>query len=419
MAKKQQYTTNAQIRTHSKAGRHPCGDSFYLDTKPSGAKAFVLRVSVNGKVVERGLGAYPTVSLKEAREKARQWAIDLRRGDLVGQRAGKQVIVPVVDATTFRTAADEVYKLRQSGWKTHSQHRLQWGQSLERYVFPHIGDKPVSTISKDDIVSIFVPIWSAQHATATKLLSRVGMVLDWAIAMDLRTDNPAKANGPLRHLLPSVEKSEKHHSAIPYEDIAEFMRDLRQQYYVPARALEFTILTACRTSEVLQAKWSEIDKDNAVWLIPAKRMKGKIEHRVPLSTQAIALLKTVEPLRGSSDWLFPSRYSHLSNMAMLQQLRRMRPGMTVHGFRSSFRNWAGEVAKATHGAAESALAHKVAVSKVEEAYHQANYFMERCDLMQQWADYCDGKVTSKAETFLNQLKAAGLSKSDILAALEA
>ena len=403
--KRKPFTTDAQIKSASKIGRHPCGDSFYLDVKKpyyklndkgeveldskghpkiaSQAKAFVLRVSVAGKIVERGLGAYSQVGLKEAREKAKEWAIELRRGHAVGIRANKPPATSTGAVVTFMQAATQVMALRDASWKS-DVHRNQWRASLENYAYPLIGNKPVGEVTLDDVEAVLLPIWQTKHATATKVLSRMGMVLDWAIAKKLRTDNPAKANGPLKHLLPVVKRSTRHHAALPYKDAAPFMVQLRALESMSSLALQFTILTACRTSEVIEAKWSEIDFDTALWVVPAHRMKNGKEHRVPLSPAAIAVLETAAKFRGVENWVFQGRSSHLSNMAMAECLKGLRTGLTVHGFRSTFRDWAGEIAQAQWHAAEAALAHTTR-GQTEGAYHKADYLDARVPLMNDWA----------------------------------
>lgn len=378
--------TTTHLSGQLRPGRHGCDDGLYLDVKASGARAWVMRISAQGKIVERGLGPYPQVGLSDARSKIRDWSNELRRGNAVGVRAKKPIqLADTSDQMTFKQAAEAVMALHDASWKS-DVHRHQWKQTLKTYAYPVIGDKPVCGVSLDDIEAILLPIWQSKHATATKLLSRIGMTLDWAIAKKLRVDNPAKANGPLQHLLPKVAKSIKHHAALQHAEAAIFMGELRKLTSLSALALEFTVLTAARTSEVIEAKWAEIDLDNALWVIPAKRMKANQEHRVPLSTAAVAILERVNPMAGVQGWVFPGLGSHLSNMAMLQCLRGLRPGLTVHGFRSTFRDWAADQTDYPHEVVEAALAHTVA-DAVVAAYRRTTFFDKRRSLMADWAAY--------------------------------
>lgn len=398
-------------------------------------------------IVERTIGYHPEVTLSEAREKAILWAREIRAGGEVGKQAKTHKAAP--DVVTFKLAAEQVMTLRDGKWKS-DVHRRQWRQTLEDYAYPLIGNKPVGEVTQDDIVAILSPLWASKHATASKLRSRLGMILGWAKAAKLRTDNPARENDTLGNLLPTIAKSTKHHAAMPYQQAPAFMLDLRRLDSVSALALEFTILTGCRTSEVLEAKWSEID--GQVWVIPAARMKGGGEHRVPLSPTALAVLERVRALgllsatqlaalesvserddlpsdargwakqthaKGSTDWIFPSRFSHLSNMAMLQCLRGLRPGLTVHGFRSTFRDWAADQTDYPHEVVEAALAH-VVTDAVVRAYRRTSFFDKRRDLMNDWAAYLAGEqpaAKDEAAELIAKLKASGLSKEDILAAL--
>lgn len=363
-------------------------------------------------IVERTIGYHPEVTLSDAREKAILWAREIRAGGEVGKQAKTHKAAP--DVVTFKLAAEQVMTLRDGKWKS-DVHRRQWRQTLEDYAYPLIGNKPVGEVTQDDIVAILSPLWASKHATASKLRSRLGMVLGWAKAAKLRSDNPARENDTLGNLLPTIAKSTKHHAAMPYQQAPAFMLDLRRLDSVSALALEFTILTGCRTSEVIEANWSEID--GQVWVIPAARMKGGGEHRVPLSPAALAVLERVRAL-GASEWIFPSRFSHLSNMAMLQCLRGLRPGLTVHGFRSTFRDWAADQTDYPHEVVEAALAH-VVTDAVVRAYRRTSFFDKRRDLMNDWAAYLAGEqpaARDEAADLIAKLKASGLSKEDILAA---
>lgn len=367
--------TAIQVK-NAKPGRLSDGGGLYLHTKESGAQSWILRFWLKGKIIERGLGSCPEVSLSEARDKAREWRRAIKAGD-----DPRPVAKQEEAAVTFRAAADAVRALRASSWKS-DVHAAQWDQSLADYAFPSIEHKAVGDVSLADVEAIMLPMWETKHATARKLLSRIGMILDWSIAKGLRTDNPAKANGPLRFLLPTVKKATRHHAALPYTELPAFMAELRKLDSVSARALEFTILTGCRTAEVIEAKRDEID--GAVLVIPAARMKGGKEHRVPLCERAQAILDALPHSPGG--WVFPSRGSHLSNMAMLQCLRGLRPGLTVHGFRSTFRDWAADQTDYPHEVVEAALAHTVS-DAVVAAYRRTTFFDRRVALLNDWAAF--------------------------------
>jgi integrase len=340
---------------------------------------------VAGDIVERGLGRYPELTLKVARDKAVEWARVIRSGG--DPRRTASPVLPQV--TTFKSAAEDFIRAKEAGWKSEV-HRAQWKQTLSDYAYPSIGDIDVRLVGIDHIEALILPIWLKKNPTAQNVLSRIAMVLDWAVAKKLReTDNPARLQGPLKHLLPETRHiSVKHHNALPYRDVPALMARLKTLSSTSARALEFTILTASRTSETLHATRDEFF-DNE-WRIPGERMKAGAAHRVPLSSQAAALIEAL-PIHASEPGIIFKGHSgrFLSNMAMLQCVRGIQPGLTVHGFRSSFRDWAAEQTDFDHAIVEAALAHTVA-DAVVRAYRRTTFLDKRRELMQLWADYCDG-----------------------------
>ncbi|WP_224045021.1 tyrosine-type recombinase/integrase [Paraburkholderia unamae] len=382
---------------HAKPGRHADGGNLYLQVRGRDAKAWLYRYrDPYGKDRALGLGQYPAVNLEEARAKAleltRQRAqgvdpMDSRRAQEVANAAtggGKQ---------TFRTVAESFIKMKTPEW-SNAKHAQQWTNTLTAYAFPTIGDLPIEAITTQHVLSILQPIWTTKLETGRRLQQRIALVLGYAIAKHLRPGpNPGGWKGNLEFTLTSHKKMKaknpeivQHHEALPWAEMGAFMADLRTREAQSARALEFCILTCARTANVLDVEWAEIDADEAVWTIPAAKMKGRREHRVPLSRQALDVL---EAQRGVDERLvFASKSKPLSNMAMLALLARMgREGLTVHGFRSSFRDWIAEATELDPVAAEIALAHAVG-DATERAYQRGDLYDKRADMMQQWATYC-------------------------------
>jgi integrase len=282
----------------------------------------------------------------------------------------------------------------ERGWRNPT-HRAQWRATLNAYVHPTIGDLAVASIATDDVLRVLQPIWQAKPETASRVRGRIEAVLDYAAARGWRQgENPARWRGHLANLLPARAKVARvvHHAALPWQEIGAFMARLRQHRATAARALEFTVLTAARTGEVIGARWPEVGMDAAVWTVPAERMKGHRAHRVPLSAAALAVLRHMLPLRPAEGdgFVFPGLRpgKPLSNMAMLKLLERMGHGdLTVHGFRSAFRDWCEEATHTPQAVAEAALAHAVA-DKVEAAYRRGDLFAKRAALMEEWAAFC-------------------------------
>jgi len=379
-------------------GKHGDGAGLMLVVDAAGRKKWVLRIVIQGKRRDMGLGAYPEVGLAKAREVA-EWARDLTREgkDPIAERARIQAGETAPKVPPFRSCAADYIESHRAGWR-NAKHAAQWEATLTTYAFPTIGDKAVSEVGTDDVLEILSPIWSTKTETAKRVQGRVENVLDWAKARGHRAgENPARWRGHLDKLLPRPTKVKRvrHHAAMDYREVPAFVAELQERAGISIRALELTILTACRTGEVIGARWPEIDLDAAVWTIPASRMKANRQHRVPLSGAAVALLEALPCVE--EGYVFPSvRYGkHISQMAMLEALRGMRPGLTVHGFRSSFRDWCAEQSSFPREVAEAALAH-VLTDKTEAAYQRGDLFEKRRKLMEAWARYCTTAPESAA-----------------------
>ncbi|PYG00800.1 integrase [Thioalkalivibrio sp. ALE21] len=380
-----------QVKTAT-TGKHEDGGGLRLVASASGSKKWVLRLMVNGKRREMGLGAYPDVSLASARENASAYRTLARNGvDPIATRSACTKEIP-----TFESCAASFIRAHRSGWK-NPKHQRQWVRTLKQYARSKIGKKRVDTITTEDILEILTPIWTTKTETAKRVQGRIENVLDYAAAHNHREEpNPARWRGHLDKLLPkpSRVKKQKHHPAMPYHEVPSFIHTLEAQEAMAASALRFLILTAVRTKEVLQAQWEEINKQDRVWTIPASRMKARKEHRVPLSSAALELLEAL-PVIESNPYVFPGTRPGrpMSNMALLQAMRRQGFGVhgeqgnyVPHGFRSSFRDWSGEISNFPRDVAEMALAH-VIENKVEAAYRRGDLFEKRRRMMQEWSDY--------------------------------
>jgi integrase len=375
-------------------GRYGDGHGLWLQVTPGGSKSWLFRFQRDGQARHMGLGPVHTVSLAEARERAREARQTLLAGlDPITAHRARLAAVAADEAhgMTFQVAAEAYMTAHRASWKNKA-HAAQWPASLKSDVFPIFGSVAVSVIDTALVMKVLEPIWHTKPETASRIRGRIELVLDWATARGFRNgDNPARWRGHLDKLLPARTKVRPtvHHPALPYREIPKFMVALRKRSGVGARSLEFTILTAGRTSETIGARWSEFDLKAKVWTVPAARMKAAREHRVPLSDRAVALLKKL-PREG--EWVFVGarRDAPLSNMAMLKLLRDMdRTDLTVHGFRSTFRDWAAEQTNFPRDVAEMALAHSVG-DKVEAAYRRGDLFEKRRALAQRWARYCAG-----------------------------
>jgi integrase len=346
---------------------------------------------IGGKRREMGLGPYPEVTLARAREKAREARELVRAGVDPIQRqreAASALRAAAATALTFDDCAASYIKAHEASWR-NVKHGQQWRNTLKAYVSPAFGGLLVRDVGLTHVLQVLEPIWTEKNETASRLRSRIELVLDWASARGLRSGpNPARWRGHLDKLLPkpSKVKSPEHHAAVPVGQAGAFMERLRQMDGMGARALEFAVLTAARSGEVRGAKWSEIDERAKVWIVPADRMKAGKEHRVPLSDAASALLKTL-PRVGGSDLLFPGpKGNTLSDMALTAVMRRMQVPAVPHGFRSTFRDWAAERTNYPREVAEMALAHAIG-DKVEAAYRRGDLFEKRRHLMADWAAF--------------------------------
>ena len=393
--------TPLAVSKAKKPGYYGDGGGLWLQVSPSGSKSWIFRFTLSKKQREMGLGAVHTVTLPEARARAKEYRLILLEGkDPLDTRKASKLVEALERAKmmTFDQCAAAYIAAHRSGWK-NAKHASQWENTLETYASPIIGKMPVALVDTALVVKVLSPIWQTKTETATRLRGRIESILDWATVSKYRQgDNPARWRGHLDNLLadPSRSKRTAHHPALPWQEVGAFMAALRGQDGIAAKAVEFAILTACRSGEIRLATWAEFDLDAALWVIPAERMKAKREHRVPLSAAALALLETM-PRMG--DLVFPGAKpgKPLSDMSLTAVLRRMkRSDITVHGFRSSFRDWCAEsVANSfPREVCEHALAHSLP-DKVEAAYRRGDLIEKRIMLMQAWADYC-GKVPEAA-----------------------
>jgi integrase len=375
-------------------GYYGDGGGLFLQVSATGAKSWVFRFKEAGRLHEMGLGPVHTVGLAEARERARECRrMRLDGLDPIASRkaARTQAKLDAAKAMTFQQCAERYIAAHRAGWR-NGKHRDQWSSTLATYVNPIFGALPVQAIDTALVMKAIEPIWSEKPETASRVRGRIEAILDWATARAFRAgENPARWRGHLENLLPKRAKVRrvKHHAALPFAEIGAFMAELRQQEGAAGRALQFAILTAGRTGEVIGARWDEVDLAEQLWTVPAARMKAGKEHRVPLSDAALAILEDLQKVR-HGDFVFPGGRAgrSISNMAMAMTLRRMgRRELTVHGFRSTFRDWASERTGFPREVAEMALAHTVA-DAVERAYRRGDLFQKRRQLMGAWAKFC-------------------------------
>ena len=388
-------------RAAKQPGMHHDGGGLYLKATESGA-SWVLRYMLNGRPRYMGLGPLALYGLSEARAKALE-ARRLRHegvDPLEARRLARAKLrLEAAKAITFKEGAEAYIKAHRAGWR-NDKHAGQWEATLKTYAEPVIGALPVQAIDTALVLKILEPIWTTKPETASRLRGRIETILDWAKVRGYREgENPARWRGHMDKLLPARAKVQrvKHHAALPYAEIGDFIVALQAQPGVSARALEFAILTAVRTGEIIGATWREIDLTEKAWTIPAGRMKAGKEHRVPLSPRAVSILEDMLTLRHLVEsetegdaFVFPGakRGEPLSNMAFLMLLRRMGRGdVTAHGFRSTFRDWAAERTSYPSEVAEMALAHTVS-DKVEAAYRRGDLFERRRKLMTAWATFC-------------------------------
>jgi integrase len=371
------------IRALKKPGRYADGNGLYLKVAPSGAKRWELRTVVKGKRCDIGLGGLKVVTLAEAREEARRYRAMARNDeDPLAEKRRARRVVP-----TFRQAAETVHKAHAKAWK-NAKHGEQWINTLKAYAYPAFGDRRVDQIDTPEILKALSPIWLTKQETARRVRQRIGTVLDWAKAAGHRTgNNPVEEIGKA---LPRQSELKGHHAALPYVEVPAFIEKARGEGEptIANLAFEFLVLTAARTNEVLEAKWSEIDLEQAAWTVPASRMKAGREHRVPLAPRCIELLAVARVLSANSEFVFPGRSNDkpMSNMVLLMTMRRMKSAYTVHGFRSAFRDWASERTNFAREICEAALAH-IVKDKTEAAYRRGDLFDKRRELMTTWAAF--------------------------------
>lgn len=375
------------------AGRHGDGGGLHLVVDPSGARRWIVRVVVKGQKNKKGgslrtdfgLGGADIVTLNQARERALEY-----------RRMAKQGLNPRFNATrevpTFEEIAQQVHIDRMPTWKSE-KHGQQWMTTIRDYAFPKIGRMPVDSIGQPEVLMCLAPIWTEKHETARRLSQRIKIVLDVAKSKGHRSgENPVTAIHDAQ-VLPKIKAKPKHHKAMTWQDVPAFYADLKARDAMAAKALRVTCLTGSRSNEVLGMRWEEIDFEARLWTCPAERMKTGEEHRVPLTDEMLAV---IEPLKAmKSDFVFEGqkRNKPLSNMSMLMLLRRMGvEGVTVHGFRSTFRDWASDIANAPREVAEMSLSHRVG-SEVERAYARSDLLEKRRVLMQQWSEYAVGSAT--------------------------
>jgi integrase len=420
MAKQINRLSSLDVRNKKDKGLYPDGGNLYMQVTATGSKSWLFRYMLDGKARQMGLGSTQAISLSDARNKAEECRRLLNENIDPIENRKKQRMDAALESTlskTFKECAEEYIESHKAGWK-NKKHAQQWSNTLRDYVYPVFGDLSVQNIDTSFVLKSLKPIWYDKTETARRVRSRIEIVIDWAIAMNYRQgENPALWRGRLDKLLPkpSSVKQETNYDALPYNIISDFIPLLARRDDLSARALEFTILTATRTNEALGAKFEEFNLDQGVWVIPKERMKkGKREHRVPLSEPVLKIVNNLQN-QNVSDYLFyglnPSK--PISNMAMLELIKRMReqgelegyPHFTVHGFRSSFRDWGSETTNFSNEVLEMALAHTIK-NKAEAAYRRGDLFEKRSRLMEAWASYCCKPNTDESSVVVNFQKGA-------------
>lgn len=397
MPKKAKELSPLEVRRLTRPGRWSVGgtDGLALQVTPSGARSWVLRMAAGGRQREMGLGSFPTVPLAEAREKARQHRALVKQGvdPVAARRAANSTASAERQAQkTFSEVAARYIVQHEKAWKS-AKHQAQWAATLRTYAEPSIGKLLVRDIRSAHVIAVLEPIWTTKTETATRVRSRVELVLDYATARGYREGpNPARWKGNLDAALPNASKVApvRHHAAVDVNEVVSFMKRLRSQGGLGARALEFAVLTAARSGEVRGATWSEVDLKAALWTIPATRMKSGREHRVPLSKPAIKLLRSLPSDRLPGGYVFPGMRGPLSDMSLTAVLRRMGVSATAHGFRSTFRDWVSESTAHSGEVAEMALSHVIG-DKVEAAYRRGDLLEKRIALMTDWASFLAGR----------------------------
>lgn len=394
MPRKAKELTAIEVKNLTSPGLHFVGGvaGLALQVNDNGARSWILRVQIGKKRRDMGLGGFPDVTLAQAREDARAARTKIKSGvDPIEQArsARSALIAAQLSMLTFEQASSQYINAHRSAWK-NEKHQKQWETTLAVYVHPKIGKMLVRDVGLPQVLSVLEPIWTTKTETASRVRGRIESVLDWATARGYRDGlNPARWRGHLDKLLPKPSKVAKveHHDALPVTAVGAFMVELRKMEGTGARALDFAILTAARSGEVRGATWNEIDLDAAIWTIPGERMKAGREHRVPLSRDAVALLRSL-PRHADTDLVFVgARGGQLSDMTLSAVIRRMGAPCVPHGFRSTFRDWAAERSSYPSEMAEMALAHTIS-NKVEAAYRRGDLFEKRRRMMEDWARFC-------------------------------
>jgi integrase len=400
MAKKIHRLTALQVKQASNPGWYADGQGLYLQVSNSGSKSWVYRYEKGGKERRHGLGPFPSVSLETARRGAefcRQLRVD--GYDPIDYKRQLEATRQLENAKgiTFKECALAYIDSHKAGWKNR-KHESQWRNTLETYAFPIMGNLSVQHIDVGLVLKVLEAIWFDKTETASRVRQRIENILDWAKVRNYRTgENPALWRGHLDKLLPKRTKVQKvkHFAAMPYAELPDYFRSLREIDTLAAKSLAFTILTATRSNEAREAKWEEIDLKAGAWTIPDERMKAGRPHRIPLTQECVEILKEMEPFR-ANDLVFPGlrKGKPISDAALLKQLKQTHPDLTIHGFRSSFRDWCAEMTNYPGALAEAALAHTLK-DKTEAAYQRGDMFEKRRKLMDAWSNYClNGQKTA-------------------------
>ncbi len=394
MAKNTQLLTAITVKKLVEPGSYADGEGLYLQISQTGSKAWFYRYEKAGKGRKHGLGSFQTVSLKEARVKADICRILRDKGiDPINYKKQQDLAneLEKVKGVTFRNCALAYMESHSAGWKNR-KHEQQWRNTLETYAFPFIGKLAVQDVDTGQVLKVLEPIWFNKTETASRVRQRIENILDWAKVRKYRTgENSALWRGHLDKILPKRSKVQKvkHFSAMPYANVPKYYRNLRKLESIAAKSLAFIILTATRSSEARGTTWKEIDLKKGVWEIPAERMKADRQHRVPLSKEAIAILKAVKSFERKDGLVFPGLKQNkpISEAACMKLLKADHSTLTIHGFRSSFRDWCAEMSNYPREVAESALAHTLK-DKTEAAYQRGDIFEKRRKLMDAWTNYC-------------------------------
>jgi integrase len=394
MARLTERLSARRVQMVKASGMYPDGNGLYLRVGETGSKSWILRYRANGRRHDLGLGGYPLFALADARERANaQRRLLADRIDPLAER--KAARAAVAKMMPFKKVAEAYIADRRAGWRDPKNEQT-WRQSLTDYVYPVIGDMPVDAIDTPAVLRVLKPHWETKTETMSRVRGRIEAILGYAKTSGYRTgDNPAVWQNHISNILPHRSKVQppQKHAALPYAEMTVFMADVRGQDGVEARALEFTILTAARTGEVLGAKWNEINVEARMWVVPGERMKARREHRAPLSNRAMTILSA---LPRDGDFVFAREGRQLRNVALHRLLtRRMgRADLTVHGFRSTFRDWATERPNGREDVIEAALAHAKG-DKTIAAYDRSDRLDLRRRLADEWADYCDGVTEAR------------------------